>query len=129
MAYDDGNVFARILRGELPCDKIYENGHALAFHDIAPQAPVHAVVIPKGKYLSIDDFSAKASAEEAAGLFEAIGAVARQLGIADDGYRVLTNHGRDAHQEVPHLHFHIFAGQKLGIMLPGGRMPPDAAGG
>lgn len=124
MAYDDNNVFAKILRGELPCNKIYENDHALAFHDIAPQAAVHALVIPKGRYESIDDFSTGASPEEAAGLMQAIGAVAKALGIAESGYRVLTNHGPDSHQEVQHLHFHIFGGQKLGIMLPGGRMPP-----
>lgn len=129
MAYDDNNVFARILRGDLPCDKIYENDHALAFHDISPQAPVHALVIPKGHYVSIDDFSTGASAEEAAGLFQAICATANALGLMGSGYRVLTNHGPDSHQEVPHLHFHIFGGKKLGIMLPGGHLPPGARDG
>lgn len=125
MAYDDDNVFAKILRGELPCNKILENEHALAFYDIAPQAQVHALVIPKGRYVSMDDFASGASPEEAAGLMRAIGETARELGLTEPGYRVLTNHGRDAHQEVPHLHFHIFGGQKLGIMLPGGRLPPS----
>lgn len=123
MAYDDANVFARILRGELPCRKIYEDDHALAFHDIAPQAPVHALVIPKGRYVSMADFSANASEAEQAGLMRAIGAVARTLGVEEAGYRVLANHGRHAHQEVPHLHFHIFAGRPLGPMLEGGTPP------
>lgn len=128
MAYDDNNVFAKILRGEIPCDKVYESEHALAFHDINPQAPVHVLVVPKGKYVSIHDFSSNASAEEAAGLFQAVGAVAEALGVADKGYRVLTNCGRDAHQEVPHMHFHIFAGKRMGIMLPGGQEEPGAGG-
>ena len=128
MAYDDDNVFAKILRGELPCTKIYENDHALAFQDINPQAPIHALVIPKGRYVSIDDFSAKATPEEAAGLFQAIGATAKALGVVESGYRVLTNMGRDAHQEVPHMHFHIFGGKKLGIMIEGGHLPPSAGG-
>lgn len=126
MNYDNENVFAKILRGELPCNKVYENDHALAFHDISPQAPVHVLVIPKGAYVSIADFSRSASPDEAAALFEAIGATARELGVEEAGYRVLTNHGRDSHQEVPHLHFHIFAGKKLGLMIEGGHMPPGA---
>lgn len=125
MAYDDDNVFAKILRGDIPCKKIYENDHALAFHDIAPQAPVHALVVPKGRYVSIDDFAAEASDEEVAGLIRAIGATARELGVPADGYRILANHGRNAHQEVPHLHFHIFGGKRLGPMLAGGSAPPD----
>jgi diadenosine tetraphosphate (Ap4A) HIT family hydrolase len=125
MAYDDNNVFAKIIRGELPCNKICENDHALAFHDIAPQAPVHALVIPKGRYVSMADFAANATADENAGLFRAIGEAARALGLEDSGYRVLTNHGRDAHQEVMHLHFHIFGGGRLGPMLEGGPMPPS----
>lgn len=128
MAYDDDNVFAKILRGDLPCNKIYENEHALAFHDISPQAPVHALVIPKGRYVSLDDFSEKASPEEAVSLFQAIGATARELGLAAPGYRTLTNHGSDSHQEVPHLHFHIFGGKKLGLMVEGGHMPPGKTG-
>lgn len=123
MPYDDGNVFAKILRGEVPCHKIYEDDHALAFHDIAPQAPVHALVIPKGRYVSMADFTAEASEAEQAGLMRAIGAVARALGLDATGYRVLANHGRHAHQEVPHLHFHIFGGRALGPMLAGGAQP------
>ena len=125
MAYDDGNVFAKIVRGELPCNKIYENDHALSFHDIAPQAPVHALVIPKGSYVSLADFASRASAEEQADLIRAIGETAEALGLVEPGYRVLTNHGSDAHQEVMHLHFHIFAGKRLGPMIAGGPMPPS----
>ena len=123
MAYDDQNVFARIVRGELPCNKIYENDHALSFHDIAPQAPVHALVIPKGRYVSMADFAAGAGADEQAGLFRAIGATAEALGVVEPGYRLLTNTGPDAHQEVMHLHFHILAGKRLGPMIAGGPMP------
>lgn len=129
MAYDEDNVFARILRGELPCNKIYEDDYALSFHDIAPQAPVHALVIPKGPYVSLDDFTANATDAEQAGLMRAIGAVARRLGVDKTGYRVLTNHGRDSHQEVMHLHFHVFAGKRLGPMLEGGPLPPSARQG
>ncbi len=121
MAYDDGNVFARILRGELPCDKVHESEHALAFRDINPLAPIHVLVIPKGKYVSMDDFTAKASAEEIADFLRAVGETARKLGADASGYRILANHGRDARQEVPHLHVHIFAGRDLGRMI--GRPP------
>jgi diadenosine tetraphosphate (Ap4A) HIT family hydrolase len=117
MAYDDDNIFAKILRGEIPCTKVYEDDHALAFNDINPQAPVHVLVIPKGKYVSMDDFSANGSAEEVAGFFRAVGKVARDLKLAGPGYRILANHGADAHQEVPHFHIHIFGGRKLGAML------------
>ncbi|MDE0059780.1 MAG: histidine triad nucleotide-binding protein [Defluviicoccus sp.] len=126
MAYDDGNVFARIVRGEIPCNKIYENDHALSFHDIAPQAPVHALVIPKGRYVSMADFAAAASAEEQSALIRAIGETAEALGLSEPGYRVLANSGADAHQEVMHLHFHVFAGKRLGPMLAGGPMPPSS---
>ncbi|MEE2996050.1 MAG: HIT domain-containing protein [Pseudomonadota bacterium] len=125
MAYDDQNVFAKILRGELPCNRVYETDHALAFQDIAPQAQVHVLVIPKGPYLSWDDFSANASAAEQADYVVAIGATARELGVNISGYRLLANHGRDAHQEVPHLHVHILAGQPLGPMLEDGNLPPN----
>jgi diadenosine tetraphosphate (Ap4A) HIT family hydrolase len=118
MSYDDSNVFARILRGELPCKKIQESAHALAFHDISPQAPTHALVIPKGAYVSLDDFSAQASEAEIADFWRTVGAVARQLGVAESGYRFLGNTGRDGHQEVPHFHVHIFGGAPLGRMLP-----------
>ena len=117
MAYDDNNVFAKILRGEIPCKKVYEDDHTLAFHDINPQAPIHVLVIPKGAYVSMEDFSAQASVAEQAAFVRAIGLVARQLGVVDGGYRVLANHGRDGHQEVPHLHMHIFGGRDLGPMI------------
>ena len=117
MAYDPGNVFAKILRGEIPCRKVYESEHALAFHDINPLAPVHILVIPKGAYVSIDDFTAGASDEEVADFFRAVGEVARQQGLADRGYRILANHGEHANQEVPHFHVHIFGGAPLGPML------------
>jgi diadenosine tetraphosphate (Ap4A) HIT family hydrolase len=117
MAYDSNNVFARILRGEIPCKKVYEDEYALAFHDINPQAKVHALVIPKGAYVSFDDFSAGASEAEIAGFMRAVGKVARQLGLAESGYRILANHGRHSHQEVPHFHVHIFGGQPLGRMI------------
>jgi diadenosine tetraphosphate (Ap4A) HIT family hydrolase len=117
MAYDPNNVFAKILRGEIPCKKVYESEHVLAFHDIQPQAPVHVLVIPKGAYVSMDDFTAKASAAEQAALLKATGDIARQLGIAASGYRVLTNCGADGNQEVPHLHLHLFGGRRLGRMI------------
>ncbi len=117
MSYDPDNVFARILRGEIPCRKVYEDAHVLAFHDINPQTPVHVLVIPKGAYVSLDDFSAKASAEEMAAFIRALGEVARRQGVAQSGYRILANHGADAHQEVPHFHVHIFGGRRLGRMI------------
>ncbi|HUZ72971.1 MAG TPA: histidine triad nucleotide-binding protein [Stellaceae bacterium] len=120
MQYDRNNVFARILRGELPCRKVFENEHVLAFHDINPQAPVHVLVIPKGEYVSLDDFTAAAGPAAIAAFFTAVGAVARQLGLAADGYRILANHGANSHQEVPHFHVHIFGGRKLGPMLSPG---------
>ncbi|MBV8888777.1 MAG: histidine triad nucleotide-binding protein [Alphaproteobacteria bacterium] len=118
MAYDRNNVFARILRGELPCTKVYEDEHVLAFKDIQPQAPSHIVLIPKGEYVSIDDFSANASEAELAAFLRAIGHVAHSEKVAASGYRVLANHGADAHQEVPHFHLHLFGGRDLGAMLP-----------
>ena len=117
MAYDPSNVFARILRGELPCKKVYEDEWALAFHDINPLAPVHVLVIPKGPYVSMADFGAKASPEEIAGLFRAVAKVGEMLGVVESGYRILANAGPNAHQEVPHLHVHLFAGASLGPML------------
>lgn len=115
--YDLGNVFARILRGEIPCTKVYEDAFALAFDDLNPQAPVHILVIPKGAYVSWADFSASASDAEIAGFVRAIGTVARQLGLEEPGYRLLANAGLDAHQEVPHLHVHVFGGRPLGPLL------------
>jgi histidine triad (HIT) family protein len=117
MAYDNDNIFAKILRGEIPCDKVFENDHALAFKDIQPQAPIHVLVIPKGAYISMDDFSAHASDAEIGGFIRAVGQVARDLGVVDAGFRTLANNGPDAHQEVPHLHVHIFAGRDLGGMI------------
>jgi diadenosine tetraphosphate (Ap4A) HIT family hydrolase len=117
MAYDPSNVFARILRGEIPSKKIYEDQHALAFLDINPQTKTHILVIPKGAYVSWDDFSAKASEAEIAGFVRAVGQVARDSGLAEPGYRILANIGRDGRQEVPHLHVHIFGGQDLGRMI------------
>ena len=115
--YDDNNIFARILRGELPSRKVYEDEHVLAFNDINPLAPTHILVIPKGPYVSWDDFSAKASDEEIAAFVRAIGTIAREAGLVEPGYRVLANVGPDSGQEVPHLHAHIFAGAPLGPML------------
>jgi diadenosine tetraphosphate (Ap4A) HIT family hydrolase len=115
--YDEGNIFARILRGEIPARKVHEDDHALAFHDIAPQAPVHVLVIPKGPYVSVADFSVKADAETVAGFWRAVAETARKLGLEDAGFRVLTNMGHDAGQEVPHFHVHIFGGGPLGPML------------
>lgn len=117
MVYDSGNIFAKILRGEIPCDKVYEDKHALAFRDINPQAPVHVLVIPKGPYVDSDDFSAKASDSEIVGYIRAVGHAARKLGIAESGFRTLANNGLDAHQEVPHFHTHILAGRDLGPII------------
>jgi histidine triad (HIT) family protein len=118
MDYDNNDIFARILRGEIPCQKVFENEHVLAFNDINPQAPLHILVIPKGAYVSLDDFSAKASDEEIAAFVRAVGDIARAEGVAESGYRILANHGRDGHQEVPHFHVHIFGKKPLGRMLP-----------
>jgi histidine triad (HIT) family protein len=115
--YDPGNVFAKILRGEIPCDKVYEDEWALAFRDIAPQAPVHILVIPKGAWVSWDDFSQNAPAEEIAGYVRAVGKVAREHGLVEPGYRVLANVGAHGGQEVPHLHVHLFGGAQLGRMI------------
>ena len=118
-AYDDSNVFARILRGEIPSRRVYEDEWAVAFHDIAPQAATHVLVIPRGAYVSFDDFAARAPDAEIAGFVRAVGAVARQLGLDAPGYRLLSNMGEHAGQEVPHLHVHLFGGQPLGAMLAG----------
>lgn len=115
--YDDANIFARILRGEIASRRVYEDEWAVAFHDIAPQAATHVLVIPRGAYVSWDDFSERASAEEIAGFVRAVGHVARAQGLVAGGYRLLANTGRDAGQEVPHLHVHLFGGGPLGPML------------
>lgn len=116
--YDDSNIFARILRGELPCKKVYEDEYALAFHDINPQAPIHLLVIPKGPYVAWDDFTRKASDAEITGFIRAVGQVARDAGLVEPGYRLLSNAGVHGHQEVPHLHVHIFGGRQFRLMLP-----------
>lgn len=115
--YDDSNIFARILRGELPSTNVFEDEHTLALHDINPLAPTHILVIPKGRYVSWDDFSEKASDEEIASFVRAVGKIARDAGLVNDGYRVLANVGLNSGQEVPHLHLHIFGGRPLGPML------------
>ncbi len=117
MAYDDSNIFACILRGEIPCDRVYEDDHVLAFRDINPQTPTHVLVIPKGAYVSFDDFSEQASETEIAAFVRAAGRIARDLGLVEPGYRVLANHGRDGRQEVAHFHLHIFGGQDCGRMI------------
>lgn len=116
--YDDANIFARILRGEIPCKRVDENDHAMAFHDINPQTPVHVLVIPKGRYVSLADFSAHATEAELAGFWRLVGKVAKDLGLEAGGYRVLTNMGVDGGQEVPHFHAHIFGGRRIGRMVP-----------
>lgn len=115
--YDDQNIFARILRDEIPSKRVYEDDYAVAFHDINPLAPHHVLVIPRGPYVSWDDFSARASDAEIAGFVRAVGLVAREAGLVEPGYRLLANAGLDSGQEIPHLHVHIFAGKPLGPML------------
>ncbi len=120
MPYDDQNIFAKILRGEIPCKKIYEDDFVLSFHDINPQKKVHALVIPKGKYINLDDFNKNASKDEIVGLINGISIVAEKLGISSkkgNGYRTLANINEDGGQEVPHLHFHLFGGEKVGKMV------------
>lgn len=114
MSYDDNNIFARILRGEIPCTKVFETDHVLAFRDIAPHAPVHILVIPKGAYVNADDFGAKASGDEIAAFFKAIADIVAQEGLQEDGYRLIANTGVHGGQEVPHFHMHILAGEKIG---------------
>jgi histidine triad (HIT) family protein len=118
MSYDNTNIFARILRAEIPCNKVFENEYALAFHDISPSAPVHVLVVPKGDYVSFDDFVQHAPASLQMGFLQAIQQVASQLGVVESGYRLITNHGADASQTVHHFHVHILAGAPLGSLLP-----------
>ena len=119
--YDDNNIFAKIIRGEIPSTKVYEDEYTLAFHDISKRAPVHVLVIPKTKYVNLDDFSINASIKEQAGLMKAIGKVARETGVAEsvggNGYRVISNAGKDGNQEVNHLHFHILGGKNIGPLI------------
>lgn len=117
LPYDDQNIFAKILRDEIPSKRVYEDEWAIAFHDINPQAPTHILVIPRGAYVSWDDFSANAPDAEIAGFVRAVGTVARDLGLVAPGYRLLANVGFDGHQEIPHLHVHLFGGKPLGPML------------
>jgi histidine triad (HIT) family protein len=120
MNYDNDNIFAKILRQEIACKKIYEDDFVLSFHDINPQKKIHALIIPKGKYVDLDDFNTKASLDEIIALFKGISIVAKKLGISVEngsGYRVLTNIGENGGQEVPHLHFHLFGGEKVGKMV------------
>ncbi|WP_373489306.1 histidine triad nucleotide-binding protein [Blastomonas sp.] len=117
LPYDDQNIFAKILRGEVPCNKIHEDDHVLAFQDINPQAPTHILIVPKGSFVSWDDFSARGTDEQIAGFVRGVGQVARMLGLVQPGYRLLANIGNHGHQEVPHLHVHLFAGRPLGPML------------
>lgn len=117
MAYDKNNIFAKILRGEVPCKKVHETEFALAFHDIAPDAPVHVLVIPKGEYASFDDFSKNANPEFMKGFFVSVQEVAQKLGVTQDGYRIISNHGNNASQTVHHFHVHILGGKNLGGLL------------
>ena len=120
MSYDDNNIFAKILRNEIPCNKIYEDEFVLSFHDINPQKKIHVLVIPKGKYIDLDDFTQNASLDEMIGLLKGINIVAKKLKISVDtgkGYRALANIGENGGQEVPHLHFHLFGGEKIGKMV------------
>lgn len=117
MAYDSNNIFAKILRKEIPCKPVFEDDHVLAFPDIAPKAPVHILVIPKGAYTDMDDFTARASAEEIAALFRALGQIARDTGVGQTGYRVISNCGLNGGQEVPHLHLHLLGGKRIGRMV------------
>ena len=117
MDYDKNNIFAKILRGEIPCNKVYENEYVLAFHDVNPQKKVHVLVIPKGSYIDLNDFNKNASNKEIVELNKAISHVSNLIGISEKGYRALTNIGADGGQEVLHLHFHIFAGEKIGKMV------------
>lgn len=117
MGYDDQNIFAKILRGEIPCNKVYEDDHVLAFRDIAPQAPVHILVIPKGAYVSIDDFGAHAGADEIKAFFAAVAKIAGEQGLTDGGFRTIANTGLNGGQEVPHFHLHLLGGKKIGPMV------------
>ena len=117
--YDTENIFAKILRGEIPCDRAYEDEHVLAFHDISKAAPVHVLVVPKGEYVSFDDFVQKAGVGAVAAFFSSVQKAASELGVDQSGYRLITNHGVDASQTVPHFHVHILGGRALGGLLPG----------
>ena len=119
MNYDKNNVFAKIIRGEIPCDEVYNDSNVLAFNDISPAAPIHVIVIPKGEYISFDDFTSNAPTDEVGNFFSTIQKIAEKLAINEEGYRIITNHGRNANQTVPHFHIHILAGKPLGGLLQG----------
>ncbi len=121
--YDETNIFARLLRGEIPSKRVYEDEWAVAFHDIAPQAKIHVLVIPRGPYVALSDFVARGTEPEIAGFFRAVGTIARELGLEESGFRILANMGRDGGQEVPHFHVHLFGGRALGPMLTGAVQP------
>ncbi len=121
-SYDDNNIFAKILRGEIPNDTVYEDDHVLAFNDISPQAPVHVLVIPKGKYVSVSDFGAQAASEEITAFWRAVSKISTDLGLPESGFRTIANTGLNGGQEVPHFHVHILGGRKLGAMLPRGEV-------
>ena len=116
--YDDNNIFAKILRKEIPCKLVYEDDYVLSFHDIQPQAAIHVLIIPKGRYVSFHEFHATASEQEITGFYRAVSMIAETLKLPESGYRLLSNHGKDARQEVPHAHLHMIGGQDLGGMLP-----------
>lgn len=116
-AYNKENIFAKIIRGEIPSNKVYEDNEVLAFNDVSPAAPIHVLVIPKGEYVSFDDFVSKASSDTVANFFSTIKIIAEKVGITQSGYRLIANHGSDAHQTVPHFHVHIVGGRKLGGLL------------
>ncbi len=115
--YDSSNIFAKILKGDIPCKKVLETPYALAFEDLYPKAPIHVLIIPKGPYVSFSDFSQNASPAEIVGFFKSVGDVAKKLGLEESGYRILSNSGTDAHQEVPHFHIHLVGGKSLGPLL------------
>lgn len=117
-SYDANNIFAKIIRGDIPCKKVHEDDHVMAFHDVSPAAPVHVLVVPKGEYSSFNDFAQKAGIAEIARFFATVQAIALTLGVTESGYRLVTNHGADASQTVPHFHVHILAGKPLGGLLP-----------
>jgi len=117
MPYDQDNIFAKILRGEIPCDKVYEDNHVLSFKDISPQAPVHIIVIPKGEYVDMNDFSINAEENEIVAFFRAVGKIAKEYGVDEAGYRLISNCGAHGGQEVPHLHFHLLGGHRIGPMV------------
>lgn len=122
-AYDNQNIFAKILRGEIPNNTVYEDDKVLAFHDIAPAAPIHVLVVPKGDYVSFDDFVVKAGIGVIAGFFFSVRQIAQELGLQEGGYRLITNHGADASQSVPHFHVHILGGRPLGGLVPNDAAP------